>query len=505
MQAILHGKVDNRSGRGTPPKSVAGKYTSPGKDAPEQHGENRGGTWGEEHHKRAKEKAKEKRAEKKEKKKSKAKLKKAFEDFYKSKIEKEPSRMAAASIVIDSNGRILLGEHKDGGLAIPGGHLDDADQGDFAIGALRELKEEANIVGRNPIKVWEGKDKNTDVKVFLIESWVGNIKHGDDMGPLDWYEPHEIDWAKVRPLAVESLKTFIEQKLGKSLNGMLALEKLEKNIIRQKGDSVLEVTHGDALRLVGTGMFKKIREAVSGMSDEDFRDVHLDTYTISIRKHMNDIYSGRVSDGHKIVYQFTNKSLPELTAALMSVFEWYLPEDEKELDLVEDMDDDVISGGLQTLVDNYKKHNISNIYSEMETIRETIRNGVAVDLQQVESRVMKLFDKLEDVIHDISDKHNDLAELAGTDIDDLENKLLALQSKIDDMSKKPETIEAYSSHRENPTRVHDDGYPYLPRPQIEINPNGKIRITFSSDWTSLEKENFLYDLKAKVVKRGTGR
>jgi 8-oxo-dGTP pyrophosphatase MutT (NUDIX family)/Txe/YoeB family toxin of Txe-Axe toxin-antitoxin module len=501
MQAILHGKADNRSGRGTPPKSIAAKYTSPGKDAPEQHGENRGGTWGEEHHKRAKEKVKEERHKRK---KDKKHLKKGFEDFYKThdlSSKTLSNGKAAATIVMDDNGRILLGKHK-GGLAIPGGMLDDADMGDFAIGALRELKEEAGIVGHNPTKVWEGTDRGNHVKVFLVESWTGTPKHGDDLGPLQWMEPQDIDWSKIRDCCVGSLKSFIEQKLGKSLNGMVALENLEKNIIRQKADAVFEVTHGDALKLIGTGLFRRIREAVQGMQDEDFKDVQFDTYTLSIRRHMSDVYSGRVNDGHKIVYQFTNKSLPEVTAALMSVFEWYLPEDEKELHMLDDVDDDVIHGGLQTLIDNYKKHNIGNIYEEMETIREQIRNGVAVDIQQVEARIMSLFDKLEDVVHDLTDKHNSLAQMAGAEVDELERKLRELQSKLDDMGKMPSTVEAYSVHRPNPAKIHDENYPYLPRPQVEISPNGKIKITFASEWTDLEKQNFLHDLRAKAIKRG---
>lgn len=503
MQAILRGKADpSKSHRGVPPKSVAAKYTSPGQHAPETHGENRGGSWTEHHHARAKEKVKEERRKRKAHKKN---LKKTFEDFVQEGgLNKNgESKQAAAVIVIDDNGRILMGKHNKSKLAIPGGHLDPADMGDFALGALRELKEEAGIVGRNPTKVWEGKDGSTDVQVFLIESWTGEPKAGDDLGgPLEWIEPQDIEWSKVRDCCVNSLKSFIEQRLGKSLVGMIALEKLEKNIIRQRADAVLEVTHGDALRLVGTGLFRKLREAVQGMADEDFKDIKLDTYTISVRKHMNDIYSGRVSDGHKVIYQFTNKSLPEMTAAMMSVFEWYLPEDEKELNLLEDVDDDVIEGGVQTLIDNYKRHNIGNIYQEMETIREQIRNGVAVDIQQVEERIMKLFDKLEDLVHNISDKHNSLAQMAGAEIDELERKLRELQSKLDEMSNKPETVEAYSVHRTNPTKIHDENYPYLPRPQIEISPNGKIRITFAAEWTEMEKANFLHDMKARALKRG---
>jgi hypothetical protein len=137
----------------------------------------------------------------------------------------------------------------------------------------------------------------------------------------------------------------------------------------------------------------------------------------------------------------------------------------------------------------------------METIREHMRNGMAVDLQQVEARIMKLFDKLEETIHSVSGKHNELAVMAGSEIDDLEAKLRSLQAKVDEMDKKPETVTAYSSHTSNPTQIHDDNYPYLPRPQVEISPNGKIRITFSHDWTDLEKQNFLHDMKAKTLKR----
>lgn len=492
MQAILHGKADaSRTGRGVPPKSVAAKYSAPGKDAPETHGENRGGTWGEKHHAKAKEKVKEERQKRK---KSKKELKKAFEDHY--------TGHAAAAIVMDDNNRILLGRHQSGGLAFAGGHMDVSD-GDKSITALRELKEEMGITGRNPQKIWSGKLNGNECDVFLIESFTGEPKSTDEVKEPRWFDVEDIPWDDLRDCCHKPLEEFVRQKLGKSLQGMVALEKLQKNIIRQKGDAVFEVTHGDALKIVGNGLFRKVREEVKDMKDEDFKDIHIDTYTVAIRKHMNDVYSGRVLDGHKMVYQFTNKSLPELVAALMSVFEWYLPEDEEVLNIVHDesLSDDVVHGGVQSLIENYKRYNIGNIYQEMETIREQIRNGMAVDLQQVEARIMKLFDRLEETIHTITDKHNSLAEMAGTEIDELERKLRDLQNKIDDMGKGPETVTAYTSTKPNPARIHDENYPYLPRPQVEISPDGKIKITFGSDWTDLEKQNFLHDMRAKVMKR----
>ena len=131
-----------------------------------------------------------------------------------------------------------------------------------------------------------------------------------------------------------------------------------------------------------------------------------------------------------------------------------------------------------------------------------MRNGVAVDLQQVEGRIMKLFDKLEEMVHEIAGKHNKLTGDAGKEIDDIEVRLRELQSKIDELEKKPETIEAYTDKSpDNAAKIHNDEYPYLARPVIEILPNGKIKISFASDWTPMDKSNFLQDLKAKVVNK----
>lgn len=494
MMAILHGKNVDQGPRGRPPASVAAKYTDPGKDAPEQSGQNRGGKWTEAHHAKAKKKSKEERTEKK---KHKAHLKKAFEEFYKGQ--------GVGVIVLDPQNRILMGKMVGSNkLGTPGGHVDENET--HALAALRELQEETGLIGSNPIEVHAGHSNGNATKTFIVENYRGKPKNTEEMKDFRWVSANEIEWDKIRDCCVEPLKAFIENKLGKSLAGMIALENLQKNIIRQRGDAVLEVTHGDALKLVGNGMFRKLREAVKDMKDEGFKDFHIDTYTVSIRKHMNDIYSGRVSDGHKIVYQFTNKSLPELTVALMSVFEWYMPEDEKELELLDEgkLSDDAISGGLNEIMANYKRHNIGNIYEEMENIREQIRNGNAVDLQQVEARITKLFDKLEEAVHEVVGKHNSFTKEVDKELSELEAKLRELQVKIDELEKKPQTVEAYSSEPANKEEVLEN-YSYLSRPQVQIMPSGKIIISFGGDWQHLEKENFLTDMKAKVIKKSKNK
>lgn len=484
MMAILHGKGGPGANhpRGRPPASIAAKYTDPGDDAPESKNNDRGGSWTEKHHKRHAEKEKKK------------KLKKSFEEFYKNRNH------FAATLVMDNMGKIMLGTHRKGGLAFPGGHVEPNETMEAA--ALREMHEECGATGRLADKIWSGSCEGNQGTVFLAEIASGSPKNTDEIKTWKWYEIDQIPWSKLRECCVPPLKDFIQKRFGKSIRGMVAMETLEKNIIRQRGDAVLEVTHGDALKLVGTGLFRHLKNAVADMTDESFKEIDFDTYKISVRKHMNDVYSGRVSDGHKVVYQWTNKSLPEVTAALMSVFEWYLPEDADVLDMVADQGiaDDAIHGGLHNLIDNYKRHNLGDIYQEMETIREQIRNGVAVDLQQVEAKILKLFDRLEEATHELAGSHNKLAAMVGKDMDELEAKLRELQAKLDE-PRKPKTVEAYSANPADSNKVHDRLYSYLSKPRVEISPNGKIVISFGDDWEDLERSNFLEDMRARVIAR----
>ena len=114
---------------------------------------------------------------------------------------------------------------------------------------------------------------------------------------------------------------------------------------------------------------------------------------------------------------------------------------------------------------------------------------------------MGLFDKLEEAIHCVADKHNQLVRDAGTEVEQLEGKLRELQNKVDELSSKPTTVEAYQTRPVSSEQVYGEHYMYLPKPKITIGGNGKIVITFDKDWTDMEKSNFLSDMKAKAVSK----
>lgn len=431
------------------------------------------------------------------------KLKKALEEYL---IGEQ--RRGGGCLVIDEKGRMLLGRRTDNGLwSTPGGKIEPGES--FQEGALRELKEESGLTGSDPVEISGYHRNGWESKTFIVKKYSGKLKDNGEMTVLKFFEPHEVPWKYLTHYACDAICNAIQDRLKKSkeIKYMIAEEELKKNIIRNGKNApdatVHELTHGDALKIVSNGTFRFLQEAVRSMNDEDIKSVHLDNYVLHLRKHVNDVYSGRITDGHKQVHQFTNRSLPALAAELMSVFEWYLPEDEPDLDVLDetDLSDDAIEGGLHSLVENYKRHNIANIYTEMENIREEVRNGMAVDLQQVEQKMMKLFDKLEGVVNEIADKHNRLGSDAGGAIDEIEQKLYSLQDRIDVMSRQPVTMQAYSSSPKDDSALHANEYPYLSKPKVVIDPSGKITISFDSDWAPMERENFLKDMRAKAIKQ----
>src|SRR5690606_5427362 len=163
-----------------------------------------------------------------ERKKKKAKLKKALENY----LIKKCAR-GAGCLVVDGEGRVLLGRRTDTGQwATPGGHVEEDE--DFSEAALRELREEAGIVGKDAKEIHSGRYRGYDSKTFVVTSYKGKLKDNGEMSSLKFFEPHEFPWCEMTDYTRDALKSFIQEKLSKSRNlkYMMAEEELQKNIIR---------------------------------------------------------------------------------------------------------------------------------------------------------------------------------------------------------------------------------------------------------------------------------
>lgn len=472
MMAIMHGKAGSTArGDSGPPKSVAEKYSGSGDDGPESKGkEHHGGKWDDD--KKAK--------------------------HGKKKVEKTDS-VGVGVIVVNDRGQLLMGRHcTDNSWSFPGGGVNSGEG--FSAAAVRELKEETGLdIEISKLQLLDTKETNKTYVVHLKET--PTVHSTSELYDVGFYDIDNVDLTKLRHCCGPSLKTYLETKLTKgrrSLKNVAHLEKLQKNILRtgQVANAVYELTHGDSLRLVGNGTFRILKKQLDGMGDDEVREIKFGHYTLHVRKHANDIYSGRIDDGLKTIHQFTNRSVPGLTGELMSVFEWYSPEQDSEFTPDETLPEEIIDSGIGKMVHNYRSYNIADIYDEMESIREEIRHGNAVDLQQAEQKIMTIFDSLEDKLSTGNGKHESISQ----ELELLQSKLVSLQSKVDEMSKQPQKIEAYSSNPANPNEVLGDFYPYLSKPKIIVHPSGHIVMDFNSDWSGDDKSNFLKDMRAKALK-----
>lgn len=491
MMAILHGKKGTTArGDSGPPKSVAEEYSGNEKNAPESKGkEHEGGKWGESH--------KEKHTKQKEhKKKWKENLKEKTKKLKEKHMGKSEGRPGYGVVVMDEGSRVLMGRHtKTNEWAFPGGSSEEGEKP--AESAARELREETGL------NIDPSKLKTLDSGSFFVrinsQDPESIYKDTEELYDVGFKDLSDIDMSEVRDCCIPSLKSLIEQHCHK--DSPLA-DKIKKAEEQLELHPIFEMPKKDCITLIANALHRHLDPHISSLKEDSVAKIPFSSYVITVRKHKDGKKSGHVEDGAKTIHRFSNLEHEDMLRDVMSLFEWAGARDSKIKILPpEKLSNETIEDGIGKMVNNYRSYNLGDIYDEIESVRQEIRQGNAVDLQQAEAKILSLFDKLEDRLLNAEKKHNSLASKAGDEIDEIEKKLIELQSKLEQINKKPSTVEAISSNPPNPSKISKEFYPYLSKPKVIIKPDGHIIIHFDKDWTDDEKSNFLIDLKAKALKK----
>ena len=474
MHAIMeHGP--RSGGRGQPPKSIAAKYIGHDeKDLPEQSGQDRGGTWNHEAPKKGKH----------------IRKSASFEEVYDGK--------GAGIIIVNDKGHILIGKQADGQWATPGGHVKDNEK--FSDAAIREAKEETGLSIEDPKEILDTVSEGNRAKTFVTVKFSGDIKPNNEFKSLKFSSLDKIPIDKMRPCSAKGINEYASTVDSFSKT----YEEFKKSADKaSKGDDdTITVSTDDAIKMVATGLYRILKEEVEDIKKDSVKDIKFDSLNIHVRKHDDNKVSGYIEEGHKKIHSFVRKSLKELNKDIMGLFEWHLPDhldEEKAID--ETKDQDIIRTGLNKMVNSYAKKNITNIYYEIENIREEIRNGIAVDIQQAENKMMKVFDKLEDMMEEKDSKYDKMNEKQNKDIDKLHDKLKELQKKLDELTEKETHVDAVVSKGTNIEKTLMKSYFYLTKPEVKQMDSGKIHFTFKSDWDSEDKISFLNDMKAIIINK----
>ena len=540
MMAIIHAPGKNKTQRGDfgPPARIAQKYINNSRgmnseqkqSLPEdlgQAGPDKGGKWEmggtahkrqaikEGHHKKAvtthiKKKLKDKAKSSKKQKAyqtraaaKRGKLKKSLTDFL--AFSDQYKGKGAGAIIFNPKGEVLIGRQINGEWSFPGGHVEGDET--FEQACKREVKEETGLEINNMEFLFQDILEGNVAYNYIARVSEDNpkMKKGKEYKDLHWLTPSQI-WeneeigGNLRSCTAEALARIMTFKKSEISEECYA--ELHKGL-SDLSDLKYEVSPSNAYKYVGNGLYRSIYDQICDMDDEGYKDIELGIYKIQIRKHVGDLYSGKLDNGQKTVYTFTMLPLKKLIIEILGLFDWQMPEDISDLDLIDrdTLGDDAINGAVNELMDNYRKYSIKNIYTEIETVKEQIRRGTNIDLQQVEQRIMKLFDKLNSEVEDISTKHSTLVNTADEEIDSLHEKLEELQRKIDEISMQPTEITAMVPNPNATDRIFKGGYYYLTKPDVDQDASGKIRFLFKSDWNEFDKENFLEDLRARIISK----
>lgn len=178
--------------------------------------------------------------------------------------------------------------------------------------------------------------------------------------------------------------------LAKHVLGEELYQKLEKAIVKMPTRSVVDIQEvHSALRIAPKSVMTFLMKETNGLADGEAKNIKLpfdDNTSMLLNKHTADVYSGHMYRGGKIIHEFQNASIPQLSSHLLSLFELY----DEEL--------------------NYKERS-----SREESSKESSHKGMAKDgaldhkFSKLEEKVDKLFmliaqQKPAQVIVNVSDR-----------------------------------------------------------------------------------------------------
>ena len=146
-------------------------------------------------------------------------------DHYNDPSAPEPTRLvpAASAVIIDDDGRFLLGKRTDNALwTIPGGGMKPGET--IAETVVREVKEETGIavevvslIGiysnpRHVIEYSDGEVRQQFSVCFACRRIGGELATSDETSEVGYFSPDEIEGMEIHPSIRLRIQHFLEQR-----------------------------------------------------------------------------------------------------------------------------------------------------------------------------------------------------------------------------------------------------------------------------------------------------
>ena len=310
---------------------------------------------------------------------------------------------------------------------------------------------------------------------------------------------------KKTPTATEPKKIEpTKRRSAKNIRGALRSSEKEANSLlkafeRRDDYSLVDPReYYGALQTVNKRVLEWLSSAVSEMNDNEVKTIPLPVKgaKVKVRKIMGDMFSGFIIDKTgDIKHLYDRLTLPALASQICAVYEIYTPEKEEKFE--------------------ESPRSLHSLREEIESINGELKGlKTKKDKDLVGLRLKGLIDNLAG-LQEMVEGHQ--KEHAGhkEEFTSIHGKLEELKSKLPTTAPQPPVVDEPPAMDDKvpvkqvgePGNCDDCGckpckcFLHLPRPTIEIEPNGKVIIFFKSDWSDLDKLNFMKSMRYVVDKK----